>query len=81
MDACFPKRTGEVVRLLSVPEFRLTNLERLGKLSVPLVCGRRAWMQEHVLAAAKLLGTDTPTIRNLCQPQPCTPSKNDAGSR
>ena len=62
----FPVTTGTVCRLLNVAEYRLSNLERLNKLHVPLVCGRRAWNPEHVLTAAKLLDRASPEIRNLC---------------
>ena len=62
----FPVTTGTVCRLLNVAEHRLTNLERLNKLHVPLVCGRRAWNAADVLAAAKMLDRATPEIRNIC---------------
>ena len=66
MNSDWPLSTGDVFRLLQVPEHRLTVLIRLGKLDVPLVCGRRAWGPDHVLRAAKLVGRDTPAVRNLC---------------
>jgi hypothetical protein len=66
----FPLATGAVVRLLNVPETRLATLIRLRKVAVPVTAGRRLWMPEHVLSAAKLLGVDTPSIRNICMVRP-----------
>lgn len=61
----WPITTGELRRLLDIPEHKLNNLIRLNKLSVPLVCGRRAWTPENAEQAAKLLGKDTMPLRNL----------------
>jgi len=74
MQWSFPLTTGTVCRLLSVPEHRLINLERLGKITVPTVCGRRAWSADLVLRAARLLDKDSPAVRNVCkQSVPPTP--------
>ena len=67
MDTQFPLSTGAVVKLLQIPEYRLINLERQGKLTIPLICGRRAWNKPDVLKAAKLLGRNTHEVRNLCE--------------
>lgn len=66
----FPISTGAVVRLLHVAETRLVHLIRQGRIEVPVVFGRRAWDRCHVLRAAKLLGLDTPEVRNLCAEPP-----------
>lgn len=60
----WPAATGEVVKLLSVPEHSITNQIRLGKVTVPVVLGRRAWQPEQVLKVARLLGRDSIEIRN-----------------
>ena len=62
----WPLSTGNVARLLNVPEFRLTNPIRLAKLNVPFISGRRAWAPEHVLKVAKLIGKDSIEVRNVC---------------
>ena len=66
MDQDFPISTGQVAKLLGVPEHRVSSQIRLGKLSPPQSMGRRAWSAEHVLTVAKLLGRDSIQIRNLC---------------
>lgn len=63
----FPMSTGAVCTLVGLPEHRARNLIRCGKLSVPCLGGRRMWFSEHVLALAKLVGLDTPAIRNACR--------------
>jgi len=63
----FPLSTGQVVTLLGIPEHRITSQIRLGKISPPMAMGRRAWMPNHVLAVARILGRDTPELRKLCQ--------------
>ena len=63
----FPLSTGQVCRLLQTPEHRVINPIRQGKLSVLNVGCRRLWAPGDILIVAKLLGKDTPEIRNLCR--------------
>ena len=67
MEKTWPLSTGEVVRMLNVPEHRLISQVRLGKVTPPLCLGRRAWGAEHVIAVAKLLGRDTLEVRRECE--------------
>lgn len=60
----WPKSTGDVRKILKVPEHRLRNLVRLEKIDVPLLGGRRLWSLEHATEAARLLGADTIELRN-----------------
>ena len=50
--------TGQVARLLQVPEPRLADLVRRGKVSPrpPVIAGRRAWTFIHILQAAQAAG-------------------------
>lgn len=68
----FPISTGQVCRLLETPEHRVLNPIRQAKLFVPNIGGRRLWSAEHVLTVAKILGKDSPTIRNLCTVAPAS---------
>jgi hypothetical protein len=63
----WPICTGEVCKLLAAREYQLTNQIRLGKVSPPLLMGRRAWMPDHVLAVARILGRDSIELRNALQ--------------
>lgn len=65
MDS-WPKPTGQVAALLEVPEHKVTNQIRLGKVTPPLVLGRRAWSPADVLKVACILGRDSIEIRNAC---------------
>ena len=50
--------TGQVAALLAVPEPKLNDLIRRGKIN-PAPCvsaGRRVWQPQHVRQAADLLG-------------------------
>lgn len=59
--------TSGAAKLLGVPPYRLDNLIRLGKVDPALMLGRRAWQYEDIFTAAKLLGVDTPEVRNQMQ--------------
>jgi hypothetical protein len=67
MGQQWPLSTGEVAALLEVPEHRITSQIRLGKVNPPMLMGRRAWGPEHVLAVARIIGKDSPAIRNACR--------------
>lgn len=62
----WPLATGEVATLLGVSEPRLNSLVRLRKVTPPMFSGRRMWTPECVLQAARQVGLDAPTVRNLC---------------
>jgi hypothetical protein len=66
-ETVFPMSTGQVCRLLQTAEHRVINPIRQGKVDVPNIGGRRLWSAEHVLAVAKLIGKDTPALRNACR--------------
>lgn len=53
---------GAVCKLLDVAEHTLINPVRAGKIKLTCVGGRRLWMQRDVLAAAAILGKDSPAI-------------------
>lgn len=67
MEQRWPLSTGEVTGLLGVPEHRITSQIRLGKVNPPLLMGRRAWGPQHVPAVARIIGKDTPEVRDLCR--------------
>jgi hypothetical protein len=50
--------TGQVAALLAVPEPKLNDLIRRGKIrpAPQVVAGRRVWLRQHVAQAADLLG-------------------------
>lgn len=56
----FPASTGQVARHLGVPEPRLNDLIRRGKIDPPppVSSGRRLWSREHLEQAAKVLGLE-----------------------
>jgi len=56
--------TGQLRRILDVSERRLDALCRQGRINVPLFAGRRVWSADLALRAARLLGRDTPEVRN-----------------
>ncbi len=66
----FPISTGDVTRLLRVPEYKVTTPIRLGKLTVPYIAGRRAWNPEHVVRVALILGRDSIELRNIINGAP-----------
>lgn len=63
----FPLSTGAVCALVGLPEHRIRNFIRSGKLSVPCLGGRRMWFPNDVLALSKLVGRDTVELRNACR--------------
>jgi hypothetical protein len=66
MTTKWPLTTGEAGRLIGVSECTLSNQIRLGRVQPPLLCGRRAWYAEHVLAVARILGKETAELQNTC---------------
>ena len=66
MGTNWPKRTGEVAKLIGATEVRISSLIRLGKVNPPMLMGRRAWDRTHALTAAKVLGLDSCEVRNEC---------------
>jgi len=70
MGMQFPFSTGQVCELLQTPEYRVINPVRARKVHVPNIGGRRLWSAENVLAVARILGKDSPEIRNACAPAP-----------
>lgn len=52
-----PITTGTVARLLGVPEPRLQDLLRRGKIhpAPPVQSGRRLWEPHHISAAARIV--------------------------
>ncbi len=55
--------TGQVAALLGVPEHRVTAQVRLAKIHPEFLLGRRAWTPDQVLQLSRLLGLDTPELR------------------
>lgn len=66
----FPLSTGEAAKLLSVPEPRLSDLVRRGKIVPPpsIVAGRRVWQEIHLRQAAAILGTPAAESERLLEP-------------
>ena len=65
MKRVLPFCTGEVRKMLNVPEHRLATLIRSGHLDVPLEGRRRRWSKDLVKRAADLLGVPAPTGINI----------------
>ena len=61
----FPVSTGHAARLLGVPEPRLNDVVRRGRVrpEPPIVAGRRLWGPEHLLQAARALDVLTDELR------------------
>ena len=61
----FPISTGQVGGLLGTTEPKLSEEVRRGRVTPPpaIFAGRRLWMPEHVLQAAKNLGLLTDELR------------------
>ncbi len=66
----FPISTGDVTRLLGVPEYKVTTPIRLGKMTVPYISGRRAWYPENIIRVARIIGRDSPELRNIIRGTP-----------
>jgi hypothetical protein len=64
-----PASTGEVAQFLGVPEPRLNDLIRRGRIVPlpPIAAGRRRWEGEHIIAAASAAGLDESLIRDRFQ--------------
>ena len=67
MKTEWPMTTQQVSALLNLRENRISDQIRYGKVIPEMILGRRAWSKETVLAAAKNLGKDSPTIYALCK--------------
>jgi hypothetical protein len=61
----FPTSTGGAARLLRETEPRLNDLIRRGRIRPlpPISAGRRQWDLDHVLQAARALGSDEDDLR------------------
>ncbi len=62
----WPLSTGQVCKLLEIPDHVCNNLIRCRRLDVPLSMGRRAWYPHHLLKISRIIGKDSLEIRNLC---------------
>lgn len=60
----FPLTTGQLRRLLLVPEHRLDTIVRAGKVQPRTAGGRRLWEAPTAYRAARLLGIQDPETLN-----------------
>lgn len=60
----FPLTTGQLRRLLRVPEHRVDGLVRAGKIQPRTAGGRRLWDSGTAYRAARLLGIQDVEILN-----------------
>jgi hypothetical protein len=67
----FPISTGQAAQFLGTNEPRLAELVRRGKI-VPepaIFAGRRLWVRDHILQAARALGLLTPDLQQRVEGQ------------
>ena len=57
--------SGDAARILNIPEPRLADLVRRGKIDPAPThfAGRRQWNEDQILQAAEYLGLDTDSLR------------------
>jgi len=61
-----PLATNQVAALIGTSPKQLESLVRFNRVATPpRERGRFAWGAEHILAAARVLGLDTPELRNM----------------
>lgn len=81
----FPITTGAVAKLLGIPEPKLNDQIRRGRLAAPkqTASGRRLWSREEVVAAASALNVALPIDWDEADrnDQPVLGGRVDGGAR